>query len=448
LLWINARLPRCAKVRHIRALTAGQNMIFLEIAAPTSRGANRAPRRWWGLTLCAFVLGLVNLLLACSPTRTFEAIDILEDIAAGPGPSHFKRTTIEPSRRPIAYDVAARRRSGDLYVPARPADAALVLVPGLAPEGKDDPRLVAFARTLARARFCVLVPDIPSMRNQKVRPSDTRDIADAIIYLGTSSNAPPSSTLGVVALSYSVGPAILATLQDDAHDHVAFIVTIGGYFDIEAAIAFFTTGYFREPRTGEWQHRAPNEHGKWIFARSNVERLALRRDRDLLGEIAERKMANPKVEVDDLVARLGPEGRAVYALLVNGDPAAVPRLIAALPPAIKEDIAALDLRRQDLSRLPPRLILVHGRDDAIIPASESEQLARAAADRTELYLVDSLTHVDLGISGISDTLTLLGAVYQLLAERDAIAESVNHRGADPQAARLASKIRFDGSTGP
>ena len=423
-------------------------MVFFETAARAALGASQASHRYRRCAFCAVMLGFGSLLLGCSPTRTFEAIDVLEDISAGPGPSRLKQITVEPSRRPVAYDMATRRHSGDLYEPAQRADAGLVLVPGLAPEGKDDPRLVAFARTLARAQFRVLVPDIPSMRDQKVRPADTRDIADAIVYLGNSSSAQGSPTLGVVAVSYAVGPAILATLRDDAHDHVAFLVAIGGYYDIEVAITFITTGCFRDPRTGDWQHREPNEYGKWVFARSNVERLALRRDRDLVSRIAERKMANPKAEVGDLTARLGPEGRAVYALLVNTQPAAVPQLIAALPPAIREDMAALDLRRHDLSRLPPRLILVHGRDDAIIPPSESVQLAHAAPDRAKLYLVDSLTHVDIGVAGISDTLALLSAVYRLLAERDAIADAAQHRGEEAQAAQLASKIGLDGSSRP
>ena len=450
MLWINARLRPGASILTEMASSSAhpsdQNMTVPQIAART--GASRAPRHLRGRTLCAVILGFASLLLGCSPTRTFEAIDVLADIAAGPGPSHFKRTTIEPSRRPVAYAIATRWHTGDLYEPAQLADAALVLVPGLAPEGKDDPRLVAFARTLARARFRVLVPDIPSMREQKVAPSDSRDIADAIVHLAASSNAGTPSTLGLVAFSYAVGPAILATLQDDVHGHVAFIVAIGGYYDIEAAITYVTTGYFHDPRTRGWQRRAPNEYGKWIFARGNAERLTLRRDRDLLSRVAQRKMTNPEAEVDDLVGKLGPEGRAVYMLLANKEPAAVPQLIAALPPTIREDMAALDLRRHDLSRLPPRLILVHGRDDAIIPASESEKLAHAAAGRAELYLVDSLTHVDLGVAGISDTLTLLGAVYQLLAERDALTESAHDRREDRLAVQLASKIRRGSAAAP
>src|SRR3970282_281862 len=48
-----------------------------------------------------------------------------------------------------------------------------------APAAKDDPRLVAFATTLARARFLVLVPDVAGLRQLRVRAADAREIADA-----------------------------------------------------------------------------------------------------------------------------------------------------------------------------------------------------------------------------------------------------------------------------
>ncbi len=103
----------------------------------------------------------------------------------------------------------------------------------------------------------------------------------------------------------------------------------------------------------------------------------------------------------------------------NNDPAAVPALIAALPQGLRADMAALDLARADLSRLKAELILLHGRDDAIIPYTESLALAAAApADRVTLYLVDNLSHVELGPGGLRDSSRLLAATYRLLALRD------------------------------
>ncbi len=64
-------------------------------------------------------------------------------------------------------------------------------------------------------------------------------------------------------------------------------------------------------------------------------------------------------------------------------------------------------------------MLIHGRDDEIIPYSESLALAAAAGeDKAELFLVDNLAHVDLGPGSLDDQLTLWRAAYRLLEERD------------------------------
>ena len=84
---------------------------------------------------------------------------------------------------------------------------------------------------------------------------------------------------------------------------------------------------------------------------------------------------------------------------------------------MRREIAALDLKRRDLSTLRPALILVHGRDDAIVPESESMALAEAAP-HARLYLIERLAHVDLGPVGMPDAVTLWRAVFRLLEERD------------------------------
>jgi hypothetical protein len=359
-----------------------------------------------------------------------EAGDLLGDIATGSGESRLKRGTPAPSRIPIAYRVEDRRRDADLYWPGERARAALVLVPGAAPRGKDDPRLVALASTLARSRFLVLVPDIEAVRALKISAADSVEIADGVRYLGENWTPAKESSVGLVAISYAVGPAILAALTPEARQRVRFIVGVGGYYDVVAAITFFTTGHYR-PAPGEpWRYRRPNEYGKWIFARSNAERLSDPADRRLLFELAERKLAQPLADVSFLAARLGPDGASIYRLLVNADPESTAALVAALPAALRSEIEALDLRRRDLSMLEAHLILVHGRDDAIIPYTESVDLAAAVPGIASLYVVDSLAHVDLAPPGAGDMLLLWQAAYQLLKERDAMPAPIMPRRAD------------------
>ena len=374
----------------------------------------------------AVAIGVLVPLLAagCMVTRAMEAADLIGDIAAAADAASAERGEALPSRTLVTYRVDGRRRSGDLYRPSGGARAMVVLVPGVARAGKDDPRLVGFARVLARARFRVLVPDIAGLRALKVNSSDARDIADAVRHLSAGAGERPAAGVGIIAISYAAGPAVLAALEEDVRKHVAFVLTVGGYYDLESVITFSITGRYRAPSGGPWLRARPNAYGKWVFVQGNADRLSDPLDRAALAEMAARKLRNPNAAVDDLVARLGAEGRSLHALLVNDSPERVPGLIARLPAAVRSEVAALSLRTHDLSKLQARLIVIHGRDDAIIPSSESVALAAAAPKgQADLYLVDSLSHVDMRLRGLGDSFRLWRAAYRLLAERDAMIAS-------------------------
>lgn len=365
----------------------------------------------WLLLIPAVML----LTAGCSPARLAEASRVLADIDAGAGPSSLKEQTPPPVRRAVRYSVAGRERAGDLYIPGNGALAAMVLVPGVAREGKDDARLVAFANTLARARFEVLVPDLPNLRDLKVSPADARVLADASVFLDGRGSS--RRRTGMTAISYAVGPAVAGLFESGMEGRVDFLLAIGGYYDIDAVITFFTTGYYRTGPRDTWRYRRPNAYGKWVFVRSNADRMKDGNDRALLKTIADRKLADPDADIAGLSARLGPEGRSVFALLANREPDRVPALVAALPAGVVEDTVALDLKRRDLGSLKVRFVLVHGRDDPIIPETESQRLG-GVLQNSDLFLVDSLDHVDPKPAGFVDKLRLLQAIHAVLVLRD------------------------------
>ena len=296
-----------------------------------------------------------------------------------------------------------------------------MLVPGLAPRGKEDPRLVDLATTFARARFAVLVPNLPSLMEQRVSPDNVRQIADALGYFVKEGwrwqrRDPP---VGVAAISYAVGPALLATLEPDVRGRVNFAIAVGGYCDVDAVLTYFTTGYYRDGPNGAWVKGEPNVYGKWLFVRANAVRIVTLRDRILLTAIAGRKMDNPAADIGDLVPKLGEEGRSVIRLLDNDDPDKAAQMIAGLPPALLADLRALDLRNRDMAGLPPNVLLLHGRDDRIIPVGQSEQLAELLPPGTaHLYVVENLGHADLSPGQWRDILILGEAAYRLLSWRD------------------------------
>ncbi len=352
-------------------------------------------------------LALSVLLSGCASLRGFDDTEtdlLLEDILAGSGPSRIKSRVTPPTRDTVAYSIGGRSHHGDLYRPAAPAEAGIVLIPGVTPAGKDDRRLVALAHSLARFRFLVLVPEIPGLRRYRVRSTDVGIVADAFQYLRSRSELGVEARAGIAGFSYAAGPAILAALRDDIRQRVDFVLSVGGYHDMRRLAAFYTTGnlpsvYRRDLQliASSWPTLAAHPQGAWIFATSNADLLRDRKDRRALhayAAVLRAEGGSPDLYVPS--PRLGPGGRALFALLDNRDPERVPALLAGLPDEIRVEIAGLNPAEHDLSRLRARLLLLHGRSDNIIPYVESMALAQAAPPgQARLFLIDGLAHVNL-----------------------------------------------------
>ena len=368
------------------------------------------------------------LLSGCSLPRAYESALVLADAVAGEAPSRLKTRTPEPKRVAITYAIENRDRRADLYTPATGAPrAGIVLVPGVVPEGKDNPELAAFARTLARVGFAVLVPDMPGFARLRIHPDDTDLVADAFRYLAGRPDLAPGGRAGLGAFSYGVGPAVLAALEPDVRERVRFILGVGGYYDLERALRFLTTGWFEHE--GRLQALDPHSYGQMVLVRSAQPYLTSERDRALLEAMVKRRLADRQAPLTDLAEALSSEGRAVHDLATNRDYERFPDLLARLPVAMRRDLAALNLAQHDLRAIKAHFILVHGRNDPLIPYPESLALARAVGEEgARVFLIHRiLGHVDLSLGHaltrtfwseeLPDVWRMGRAVYALLSER-------------------------------
>jgi pimeloyl-ACP methyl ester carboxylesterase len=365
--------------------------------------------RWAGVMVAIAMAALAG----CSPGDAVDSALLLRDLGN-------PEVSADIERKVIAWEWDLTTFEADLYgyADSEPS-AGIVLVPGLAREGRTDKRLVGLAQALARRNFAVLVPELPGFRAQRVSAGDSAPIEAAVRQLRVRLG--PERAVGVAAVSYAVGPAVLAALSPNPGSQADFILALGGYYDSYAVTTFFTTGFYRAGPGRPWQHAIPNEYGKWVFVGANAERITDASDRTSLQAVARRKLADLRANVDDLIVELGPEGRSVLALLNNRDPERVPELIRALPPPIRAELDALDLRRQNLAPIAGRVILIHGRDDHIIPYTESQALAAALRPgQAHLALLDNLAHADLGVIGLGDTVRLWMGAYAVMQQRRAV----------------------------
>ncbi len=366
-------------------------------------------RRKLALALLVLVGLAVGAASLPATQRSIDALWLVYRLATVKAPTDVRG-------EPQLIDGANGAFLADLYWQDEPK-AGLVLVTGAQRDGRQQPQLVALAKGLAEAGFAVLVPDVPGLRALRISSAQAEPIQEAVAHVRAKGRLPAGAPVGIAALSYSVGPAVLAAADSPAGEQPDFLLGIGGYYDSEAAITFFTTGYFYDRTADRWRGMPFNDYGKWVFVLSNTPFLDRIEDAALLRQIASLRGADEPVDLTPLIEGLSPDGRAVLRLAQNSDPAKTPALIGALPPALQQEIEALSLARRDLTDLDTTLLLVHGHNDPILPASESVRLADAAPN-SRLYLLKNLAHVELNLDSLADGWTLLRACYDLMAARD------------------------------
>jgi dienelactone hydrolase len=282
----------------------------------------------------------------------------------------------------------------DLYrVPDEERQAAILLTHGIIEAGKDDPRLVRFAQSLARCGFVVLVPELKGMKSFRILLSDVDDIVDSFRYLASLKEIVDENKLGLLGFSYGAGPTFIAAADPAIRDQVRFLVSFGGYYEPINVIRYITTGYYEY--RDERGFLQPEPYGKWIFFMNNVDYVESARDRELLKAVFEKEKKNKRAELSPLLAGLTPKGRYLYELLINEDPQRVDDLVKKTDPRFQRYLERLSLARI-IPSLRAYLIIGHGSTDPLIPYTESLRIADAVNNKEKVHvaILKLFTHVD------------------------------------------------------
>lgn len=269
---------------------------------------------------------------------------------------------------------------GDLWSPGWSAPS-IVLLPGAAPQGRGDPRVVAVARALARAGRVVFVPEM-RLYQARFEHADLAAVTRATAALRERSGA------RVVLLGFSFGGsfALLAAAHPLARPHVAAVATFGSYFDLRGVLQAATTGVsVVGGRREAW--RAHPRAAEVI--RDVATALTAEPERAALAAALRDPSADP--------VALPAGARAAYDLISNTDPARTFALAARLDAtgqALLTDFSPASVA----ARITVPVVAMHSRDDPLVPYGELLRLENAlpaAATRT----VSSFTHVDLHAGG-------------------------------------------------
>jgi pimeloyl-ACP methyl ester carboxylesterase len=282
-----------------------------------------------------------------------------------------------PFPRPFARDVSVETLElgedvvGDLYSGGEDAPV-IVFVPGAAPGGRKDPRVIEASEALARAGRRVFVPEL-HLYERTFRQDDVERLVTAIASL--SEGAP----VGVLGFSYGGSLSLLAAQDDRTWGRVAYVATFGAYFDLVHVIQGVTTG--STLLDGEEVHFPTVPEAREILTDATVRLTSGDRADDLARAL----------EIED-GEELPEDLEAVHALLTNRDPRRTDELARELPARFRTTLERFS-PSSGVERLDVPLFILQSKKDAATPWTEAVLLDRVA-ERSRLMLLDHFSHVE------------------------------------------------------
>jgi pimeloyl-ACP methyl ester carboxylesterase len=265
---------------------------------------------------------------------------------------------------------------------------AVVFVNGATEEGRLHPDVQRLARGLARARFLVVVPELPGLRRGEI----TVETLSALVGVARTTAERPDAEGRVGFVGVSVGSSLALAAAEDPSltGRVSAVAGIAPYADLREVARLATTGYIRSNGT-----LGPYDADDFVLlavARSLAGSLPPGRDQE---RFLARLNAIPNERDDPLAsftlpADAGPPARALFALLANDDPHTFDRLWRRVPRRVRDDAELLSPITQ-AERLTMPVELASSPEDDYFPVSESRSLARAARD-VRVTVTETLSH--------------------------------------------------------
>lgn len=258
----------------------------------------------------------------------------------------------------------------------------VLVIPGLHPLGVSDPRMVRFGRILEAAGAELTMADIGALKRLTLAPSMFEE-AEAALF-----RASRRGPVGVMSISF--GSIVALHLTARHPERVRRLVLFGGYRDLEQTLTFALGGSGGEVRD---PLNAPA-----VFIQL-VDELLDGADREVFVEAARKFCAETWTSGRGGAADDKRDGRhlrvgARIAETLPGPARDLMRLACRLdgdPQATA--LGALARSRERFRYLDPGPLMplvrcevdcVHGRDDDVIPHTESERLARDLAGRAHI----------------------------------------------------------------
>jgi dienelactone hydrolase len=265
----------------------------------------------------------------------------------------------------LCYPTSHGPAEGELYRPATAGPyPGLVVCLGVVPFGVDHPQVPRLGEALARSGFAALFYWSPAMRDFRLDPADVEDIASAYDTLLKRPDIDPARS-GLLGTCVGGAFALMAAASPRIRDRVAFVLAYAPFASMwtlarDIASASRCRDGVREAWAVDPLTRKVYVHSVTALLQPN-EAARLRRT-----------FADPHGRLDGPDA--SEDGRTVLPLLTPLQPDEAEAALQRLPAVLRDRLRAMSPLRSVGDIRAPLIVLLHDRDDDVIPVGESRRL--------------------------------------------------------------------------
>jgi dienelactone hydrolase len=296
----------------------------------------------------------------------------------------------------------------------RPRGKGLVVAHGVHYRGIDEPRLMPFARELARTGLVVVTPELDDVIDYQITRRGKEVIARSARWLSDREDLVSDRRVGVMGFSFAGGLALVAASDPALEQRLSYVTSVGGHHDLERVLRFLLTNRIETPR-GTLEKQA-HEYGLLVLLYQRLDRFVPEADRETMRAAVQAWLHEERAQAFAHAARrTTPEAERLFELVAAGKLQQLRPEIERLIAEQKDELSALSPRGR-IARLTIPVYVVHGAGDSVIPASETEWAERELDGSEHVALVSPLLeHVEVNQpAGIVDRLALVRFMSHLL----------------------------------
>ena len=326
--------------------------------------------------------------------------------------------TDEPLRHEVHFPSPEGVSIAEVY---RPPDgrlsAAVLLSLGITDQGFEDANVINLGKALARAGYVVMFQWSPHVGlTHNIDPDGPEVLLSSFQFL-ESQDYVDRDRVGLGGFCIGASFALVAASDPRIRERIHFVNALGPYFGAESLLVQAASRtVFYEGKETAWE---PGDLTIRVLANELIDTLERPEDIAILSAAYDREMPSPPSELEDL----SPPARRVTQLMEGVPGPVANNLVSDLPPGFHRDMGRISPSAR-VGGLEARLLVMHDRDDELVPAAESRRLVKAVQERVNVRHTELIAfeHVTPTAGGILTALGQAAILYRHMYEIIRIAQ--------------------------